>query len=169
MSSPFVLKRLHPVGAPLHIAPAVVVVPIIAGWFSAEQVTRLTVLERIPPVPTDPVAVSLWFERYASLATATWHPSLAWVVAIGACVALMYVLSILAHELGHVAAARAYGLRVDTIELGLTGGFVTLPDSDRLTAGSLGAIAGAGPAVTAAIAGTTWVALLAGVAGGRRA
>lgn len=161
MSAPFVLKRLHPFGAPLQIAPVAVVVPIIAGWFSAEQVMRLTLLEPVPPVPIDPGALSLWLERYASLATATRHPSLAWVIATGACVALMYVLSVLAHELGHVAAARAYGLQVDAIDLGMTGGFVTLHDSDRLTAGSLGAIAGAGPAVTAAIAGTAWVVLLA--------
>jgi hypothetical protein len=50
------------------------------------------------------------------------------------------------------AAARRVGLDVRAVELHAAGGFVELGDDDRLTAGRLAAVAGAGPVVTGALA-----------------
>jgi Zn-dependent protease len=80
------------------------------------------------------------------------EPALGWIVAAVLGTALVYALSILAHELGHLVAARRHGVEVTAVELHAFGGFVEHHDDDRLTAGSLAAIAGAGPLVTGFLA-----------------
>jgi peptidase M50-like protein len=87
------------------------------------------------------------------------HPSTGWVLAAGLGVALVYFLSILAHELGHLIAARAVKIDVAAVQLNFAGGFVEMHDDDRLTAGRLAAIVGAGPLVTAFIVLAAWAAL----------
>jgi Zn-dependent protease len=74
-------------------------------------------------------------------------------------VALVYFLSVLAHELGHLVAARAVKVDVTAVQLNFVGGFVEMHDDDRMTAGRLATIVGAGPLVTAFIALAGWAAL----------
>jgi Zn-dependent protease len=80
------------------------------------------------------------------------EPALGWIIAAAVGTALVYALSILAHELGHLVAARRHGVEVTAVDLHAFGGSVEHHDDERLTAGSLAAIAGAGPLVTAALA-----------------
>lgn len=83
-----------------------------------------------------------------------WNPPevpASWAVLAGLGVALAYALSILAHELAHLAAARACGVDVSAVTLEFWGGFVEIDDDERLTAGRLALIAGAGPLVTALV------------------
>lgn len=98
-------------------------------------------------------------EAYADLDALIGEVPVGWALAAAAVTALMLVLSILAHEVGHAVAARRAGLRVDAIDLGFAGGWVTLHDADALTAGKLAAIAVAGPAVTALLAAASYAAL----------
>jgi len=65
------------------------------------------------------------FEPGGPLDTVT-RPSTGWVVVAGVGVALVYGLSVLAHELGHLAAARLVGVEVAAIELHAAGGFVEM-------------------------------------------
>jgi len=82
-----------------------------------------------------------------------------WALVTGLAVALVYALSIIAHELGHLLAARQSGIAVSAVVLHLFGGHVEIDDDDRLTAGRLAWIAGAGPLVTAALALACGVAI----------
>jgi Zn-dependent protease len=72
------------------------------------------------------------------------HPSVGWALATGLAVAAVYALSIVAHELGHLLAARRSGISVSAVVLHLFGGHVEIDDDDRLTAGRLARIVGAG-------------------------
>ena len=101
------------------------------------------------------------FEPGGPLLSPTPHPSIAWALATGLAVALVYALSIIAHELGHLLAARQSGVAVSTVVLHLFGGHVEMEDEDRLTAGRLAWIAGAGPLVTAALALASGAAIAA--------
>jgi len=93
------------------------------------------------------------------LQSAAAHPSIGWALVTGLAVALVYALSIIAHELGHLLAARQSGIAVSAVVLHLFGGHVEIDDDDRLTAGRLAWIAGAGPLVTAALALACGVAI----------
>jgi Zn-dependent protease len=73
------------------------------------------------------------------------------IVAVGLAAAVVYTLSIVAHELGHLAAAALCRLDVRAVGLSATGGFVELADAE-VPARSLALIAGAGPLVTALLA-----------------
>lgn len=64
--------------------------------------------------------------------------------------ALLFAVSVLIHELGHVAAARAFKTPVVEVELNLLGGFTKYPRG-MLTAGQEAAMAAAGPAASAAL------------------
>ncbi|MFC0581000.1 site-2 protease family protein [Micrococcoides hystricis] len=63
--------------------------------------------------------------------------------------ALFFALSVLVHELGHVAAARAFKTPVVEVELNLLGGFTRYPRG-VLSAGQEAAMAAAGPLASAA-------------------
>lgn len=88
------------------------------------------------------------------------HPSIGWAIVTGLAVALVYALSVLAHEFGHLFAARQAGVKVTAVVLHLFGGHVEVQDDDHLTAGRLAWVAGAGPLVTAALALAAGAALV---------
>jgi Zn-dependent protease len=68
---------------------------------------------------------------------------------------MVLLLSIVVHELGHAFAARAYGLRVGTIQLHFLGGHVT---HDRTRPRRQLAISLAGTAAGLALGALTWIA-----------
>ncbi len=80
-----------------------------------------------------------------------------WLVA--GVMTLLFVASILVHELGHAVIARNEGVGVDGITLWVFGGVARLAEPPK-TAGSEGRIAAAGPAATGLAAGVFWLAAL---------
>jgi Zn-dependent protease len=92
--------------------------------------------------------------------TPTW---LAWVV--GAVVALLLLVSLTAHELGHALLARRLGITVDGIRLWLFGGVAQM-SSDWMTGRTEMLVAAVGPAITlvitAVFTSATWLFVTVG-------
>jgi Zn-dependent protease len=147
-------------GVPLRVSTTFLAVAIVLGWFASRGVADATFLH-VPahPAPEDWRAYAAWLETHDPLDFTVTHPSTAWVLSAGLGVAAVYCVSILAHELGHYFAARIVTVDVAAIELNFAGGFVEMHDDDRLTAGRLGAIVGAGPLVSAVLALAAFAAL----------
>ena len=145
-------------GVPLHATQMFFAVALVLGFFAGHGVAT-TMLVSVPRFRSLHDALHA-FELGGPLESVT-HPSTGWVVVAGLGVALVYGLSVLTHELGHLAAARIVGVEVAAIELHAAGGFVEINDDDALTAGKLATIAGAGPLVTAALTLLSGVALTA--------
>ena len=82
-------------------------------------------------------------------------------IALSLALALMWGLSVLLHELGHVAAARANGCRVERVEIGFLGGATTVVGEDD-SPGREFAIAAAGPAVSLALGVPGGIGMLTG-------
>lgn len=82
-------------------------------------------------------------------------------IAVSLALALMWGLSVLLHELGHVAAARAAGCAVDRVEIGFLGGATTVRGEDESPGREL-AIAAAGPAVSLALGLPGGIGMLTG-------
>jgi Zn-dependent protease len=130
--------------------------------FLAGQRVRVARLAPHLPGPDASLAERLHvFDPGGPLQSPAAHPSIWWALATGLAVALVYGLSILAHELGHLFAARQSGAGVSAVVLHIFGGHVEIEDDDHLTAGRLAWIAGAGPLVTAALALGAGVAIAA--------
>jgi Zn-dependent protease len=98
------------------------------------------------------------YTHYSFLFTALFITAPLWFqgrlssIAIAAALAAILFLSILAHELGHVVAARAQQARAKSIEIGLFGGLANLEwDSHRGIA--MRSVALAGPMVNLGLAG----------------
>jgi Zn-dependent protease len=138
-------------GIPLLVSPAFVMIAILFAWSSARQVAEVEFVA-LPATPPDGPELLAWLRTHDLLDVTVTYLSSGWVLATGAGVALVYFLSVLAHELGHLAAARVVRVDIAALELGFAGGFVAIHDGDRLTAGRLAAIVAAGPLVTAVIA-----------------
>ncbi len=86
-----------------------------------------------------------------------------WLVAVGT--AVVFFLSLLAHELAHALVARAFGMKVNRITLWLLGG-VTQLDSPSPTARADLLVALAGPATSLGVGGVSAVlAALVGTSG----
>jgi Zn-dependent protease len=83
----------------------------------------------------------------------------------GALTAVVLLVGVLLHELGHAILARRVGLRVDGITLSWMGG-VTRIEGDARTAGSEFAIAGIGPLISAAFGGLLWLVRMLVIAAG---
>ncbi|MGW5470072.1 site-2 protease family protein [Streptomyces chartreusis] len=84
------------------------------------------------------------------------HPT--WVYwALALLAALVFLASLLAHELAHAIVARRNGVKVDGITLWMLGGVARL-DSEARTPGAEVRIAGVGP-LTSAVAGGTFLGL----------
>lgn len=125
-------------GIPVGANWTVAVILVLIAWMLGASV--------LPgAVPHQPVAV------YWILACAT---------------AVLFLASLLAHELSHALAARRNGLRVRAITLWMLGGITEFGDEPRDAAADL-RIAVAGPAVSAVAAGVFFgVAMAVGYAGG---
>jgi Zn-dependent protease len=152
-------EALTVAGVPLRVRSGLVAYLAVLGVLRWHDVAGTTFVHAAagPPVPApdDPAAVAdftHWIGTAGAAEAATTHPGLLWVAVAIVGSLLVYVGSVLAHELGHLFAARRVGVDVTAVELHAFGGFVEHADDDRLTAGSLAAIAGAGPLVTAALA-----------------
>lgn len=79
-----------------------------------------------------------------------WEPVLYWVVAAG--VAILFFVSVLAHELSHALVARRYGIEVHDITLFVFGGAAML-EGEAKTPGQEALIAFAGPLSSLVIGG----------------
>jgi Zn-dependent protease len=145
-------------GVPLRVSQMFIAVALVVGFFAGRNVAG-TRLVRVPQVRTLDEALHV-FDRGSS-AFMEVRPSLGWAVAAGLGVAVIYALSVVAHELGHLAVARRVGVGVAAMQLHAAGGYVEVDDDDSLTAGRLAAIAGAGPLVTAVLALVSAVLLTA--------
>ncbi|MFV0534371.1 MAG: site-2 protease family protein [Cumulibacter sp.] len=82
-------------------------------------------------------------------------------IALGAVMALMWGLSVLLHEFGHVAAARAMHFDVERVELGFMGGATTVRSEDDSPRSEL-VVSAAGPAVSLAIGLPGAISLITG-------
>lgn len=147
-------------GAPLRASPNAAVLPLLVAVGVFGRVRDTTLIDRFPTVDDhDPAVFMRWLEEHPDPRALLRDVPLVWALAAAVATVLVLTLSILAHEVGHAAAARRAGLRVEAIDLGFSGGWVTLRDVDALTAGKLAAIAAAGPAVTALLAAASYGAL----------
>ena len=144
-------------GVPLHVTGTFIAVAIVLGFFAGRDVASTSLID-LPSLGSLDEALRA-FEPGGPAVTVT-KPSSGRVVAAGLGVALVYALSVLAHELGHLTAARLVGIDVAAVQLHAAGGFVEM-DDDRLTAGRLAWIAGAGPLVTSVLALVAGVLLTA--------
>jgi Zn-dependent protease len=144
-------------GVPLRVSPLFVITAAVFGWIYGVDVKDVRFVEQ-PAMPDDWRELSLWLQTHDPMHFTTTQPSTGWVIAAMLGAALVFALSIVAHELGHFAAARACNVEVDAIQLGPWGGWVEVHD-DRLTAGKLTAIVAAGPLVTAFLVLGAYIAL----------
>jgi Zn-dependent protease len=96
-----------------------------------------------------PVALGLAFGRLP--AAHPGRPLSAYLVA-GLVAAVLFVASLLVHELAHAVAARAHGIEVEGITLWLLGGVAQLRGEARSPGGEL-VIAVVGPLTSATLAG----------------
>ncbi len=134
---------------------------IVLGVLAGRDVARDNLAPHLPG-PDATLAERLHvFDPGGPFRSPALHPSIGWALVAGLAVAIVYALSVLAHELGHLLAARQSGAKVSAVVLHVFGGHVEMEDDDRLTAGRLAWIAGAGPLVTAALALAAGVALAA--------
>ncbi|WP_153503748.1 site-2 protease family protein [Cumulibacter manganitolerans] len=82
-------------------------------------------------------------------------------VGTAAALALMWGLSVLLHELGHVAAARLTGCEVERVEVGFLGGATSIRSADDSPEREL-VVAAAGPAVSIALGVPGGIGILTG-------
>jgi Zn-dependent protease len=148
-------------GAPLRMSVNAVLLPLLVAIGVFRRVNDTTFVRELPSLDgRDPGD----FDRLSALSDLNAFMGdvpVGWALVAAAVTAVVVVLSILVHEVGHVVAVRRADLRVDAIDLGFAGGWVTFPDDDTLTAGKLAAIAAAGPAATALLAAASYGALAA--------
>jgi Zn-dependent protease len=137
-------------GVPLRVTPLFVAVATLFAWLGTRHLSTTSIVPT-PPRPSGLAEVAVWLQRYGVPEIVVVRASPGWVLAAGAGVALVYALSVLAHELGHLLAARVVGVKVSALQLDAAGGFVEMDDDDRLTAGKLAVIVAAGPAATLAV------------------
>jgi Zn-dependent protease len=145
-------------GVPLRMSPLFAVVAGVLGWLAGRDVANVR-FAAAPVMPDDWRKLGAWLETNDPMDITITQPGTGWVIAAAVGVALVYALSVIAHELGHFTVARALEVEVTAIELDLAGGYVEMRHDDRLTAGKLAAIVAAGPLVTALLALGTFIAL----------
>jgi Zn-dependent protease len=143
-----------------RVSPLFVVVAIVIGWRAGQAVADVR-FASVPAMPADWRELPAWLQTHDPMDFTTTQPSIGWVIAAALGVALVYALSVLAHELGHFFAARALDVEVTAVALDFAGGYVEMRDDDRLTAGKHAAIVAAGPLVTAVLALGAFIALRA--------
>lgn len=142
----------------LHVTPSFVALCLTFAVLSARDLREKKVWPRADEPPQlagefNEENVDAWIRAFEAYANAQPAPlSWPWVIAAGLGVALVYTLSVLAHELGHYLAARRLRVAVGGITLHGAGGFVEFVDDDRLTRRRFALIVAAGPLVTALLA-----------------
>ncbi len=99
-------------GERLRVTQTFFAVALVLGFFAGRGVASTT-LVTVPRFRSLNDALHA-FDPGSPLYTVT-HPSTGWVVVAGLGVALVYGLSVLAHELGHLAAARLVGVDVAAV------------------------------------------------------
>ena len=141
--------ELRIAGVPLRVSPLFLFVALFAAWGATRGLDDVRIAPT-PPMPStdDLVAFADWVERYGTPELITTRPGPGYLLAVGLAVVLVFALSILLHELGHLFAARALGAEPTVIELNLFGGFVELADTDRIRPSRRALIVAAGPAAT---------------------
>ena len=87
----------------------------------------------------------------------TWSPELRWGAAVAT--ALLFVLSVLGHELSHALVARRFGVQVTGITLFVFGG-ATAMESEPRRPGEEAWIVAAGPLASLLIGGLLWLVQL---------
>jgi Zn-dependent protease len=155
MPDQFEFRWLRIGGIPIVISSAYIALAIVVGYLASKAFAHLEVVDtRAFDAYQQLIRRGEWDKLAATDVpnVTSQHPTMRLAVIVGLAAVAVYTLSILAHELGHLAAARMCGLEVTSIGFSATGGFVELADEDALTAGSLALIAGAGPLVTALLA-----------------
>jgi Zn-dependent protease len=148
-------------GVPLRVSPGAAVFAAFAAWRAYDEVDGY-VLAAGPSIDPDRMsAIQLSQALVSTYSQPSSFTTIAsgWVIAAAIGAALVVLGSVLLHELGHLAALRLVGVEATGIHLNGFGGAVTFHDDDRLRAGSLALIAGAGPLATAALAAMAWAAL----------
>jgi Zn-dependent protease len=156
---------LRIVGAPLLVRPGAGLLVGLGAWRGWQETRGYTFVDPGSPLP-DPAKAKTPEQLHAlAEAYANWTPphataeiGLGWVLAAAVIGALVVVLSIVAHEVGHVGAMRAVGLRPVAIELNAFGGEARAERAERLRAGTLALVAAAGPAVTGLLALAAYLA-----------
>lgn len=122
------------------------------------------VIARLGGVPI--VLAPSWF-IVAAVVTAVFGPVVseqvpeigAWSYAVAAAFAVLLYVSVLVHELGHVAVARAYGMPVRRVTLHLLGGVSEL-EGQMTTPGREFLVAVAGPVLSLVLGAVGWGALV---------
>jgi hypothetical protein len=113
-------------GLPVRVTRAFVAIAVVAGALAGLDVADTKLLV-VPRADTLDEAIHA-FDPGGALSVVH-KPSLGWAVAAGVGVAGVYALSILLHELGHLAAAPRTGVEVTALELHAAGGFVEMDDA----------------------------------------
>jgi Zn-dependent protease len=154
MPDHFTFRRLRIGGVPVVVSSAYIALSIVLGYLAARAFFHLELIDtRASDAYARLVQRGEWDKlAAATLSDAHLHPTPQLAVLVGLGAVAVYTGSILAHELGHLLAARACGLHVTSIGFSATGGFVELAGDHEPTAGSLALIAAAGPLVTALLA-----------------
>jgi Zn-dependent protease len=138
-------------GVPLRISQAFVVLATLAGLNVYHQVQRSRLVGAYPPQPDDLTQLTAWWDQVEAIERAATHPSAAYALVAGFAAALAYALSIVAHELGHLYAARRLEVGVGAMQLHVAGGYLEIDDDERLTPRRHALIIAAGPLVTLAL------------------
>lgn len=145
----------------LHVTPAFWGFCLFWAVMAGRQLRDRSIVPEPPALPTtsadDPDSFLRFAEALQNMPPLERYPlSWSWVLVGALGVGLVYVLSVLAHELGHYLTARRPGVDVDGITLNAGGGFVTFTDDARLTRGRFALIVAAGPLVTACLAAAAY-------------
>jgi Zn-dependent protease len=146
----------------LRVTPTFLALPLVLGIGAARDLRQQEIwpgsdLPEPPADPLDPQYPAALTEALSDWSLEATPMPWAWVLAGALGVALVYGLSILAHELGHFFAARRLGADVDAVTLHAAGGFVDIGDEASLTRGRFALIVAAGPLVTAVLAAGAFV------------
>jgi len=144
----------------LTVTPAFLGLALVAGILAGRNLSGQEFVRDTPEFPEvtgDPESLLAAAEALRNVSLDPDPMPLLWVLAGALGVALVYALSIVAHELGHYLTARRLGVEVDGITLNGWGGLVELVDDARLTRGRFALIIAAGPLVTALIVASAYL------------
>ncbi|MBE2320759.1 M50 family metallopeptidase [Solirubrobacter sp. CPCC 204708] len=136
---------------------AMAVIGLLAGRHAREtEVVDAPEVPSLPSTPT-PEEMSAWLDVVNDFDYPRYAMPWGWVLVAGVGAALIFALSIVAHELGHLVVAKLAAADVTGLTLHAAGGFVELAHDGRLSRAEFSLIVVAGPLVTAILAAAGWV------------